>query len=510
MNTLKRTLALVATLAMATTAFVGCGSSDSSSSTSEAATDASTDAATEGDTEADTQADTEADTEGDTEAATDAPATPAGSTEVGDVQLATGGSTVTFAAWNADDVPALIASWKGETDFAAYKEKVTNGEVAGIDFVNFNCGGGDAAEKYNQLFNEGKDLDVYFVEADWALQYINDDERTAPLEKLGFTDANFADIYGYTDDIGKDANGVRKGVSWQAAAGGFAYRADLAEQYLGVKSPEEMQEKIGDWDKFVEAAKTISEATDGKTALADSLGGMWQAFAAGRKTPWVQNDVVSLDDSCEKFADVAKQLWDCGGVTQNNQWVDAAWTGSGATGACMGYFVSTWGYGGFFLDAAGGVGGDTYGKWAVCQGPVPYFWGGTWIVVNPKTDNAEEARDFIKAATVDADKMAAYAQAKPEYVNNKAVMDKLIADDVVFNADITGNFVDNQNIYAVLADNAKSIDFNGLITPYDATLKGDFINAVKEEILVGGGTYEDATEAFLDKASIDLPGLNWD
>ena len=102
-----------------------------------------------------------------------------------------------------------------------------------------------------QLFNDGGDLDVYFCEADWALKYINDDNRTLALSKLGLGDKDFANIYSYTDEIGKDSNGVRKGVSWQAAAGGFAYRADLAEEYLGVKSPEEMQAKIDDWDLFV-------------------------------------------------------------------------------------------------------------------------------------------------------------------------------------------------------------------------------------------------------------------
>ena len=44
MNTLKRTLALVATLAMSATAFVSCGSDDSSSSKKASTTAASTEA----------------------------------------------------------------------------------------------------------------------------------------------------------------------------------------------------------------------------------------------------------------------------------------------------------------------------------------------------------------------------------------------------------------------------------------------------------------------------------
>ena len=267
-----------------------------------------------------------------------------------------------------------------------------------------------------------------------------------------------------------------------------------------------MQAAIGDWDKFVEAAQTVSEKSSGKTALADTLGGMWQAYACGRTTPWVVDNALQIDDFCKEFADTAKALWDCGGVTKNGQWTDE-WTAAGTNDTCMGYFVSTWGFGSFALDAAGGEGGATYGKWAVCQGPQPFFWGGTWIVVNPKTDNGEEARDFIISATSNEDQMSTYAVNKPEYVNNSKVMDDLISSNTVFNEKITNN-LGGQNFYAELADNAKTIDFNGLITPYDATIKTDFINVVKEQYLEGGASWDDTVEAFKDKIAEDVTAID--
>lgn len=490
MNTLKRTLALVATLAMTATAFASCG-------------DKEDDKKDDNKTEATTAA---------SQDETDAPAeeTTAEPESDGtiDPSVKTGGKTFTVAAWNADDVPALIAQWKG-LDYETIADDLANEKVDGINAIIFGVGGGQASERYDQLFNDGGDLDVYFCEADWALKYINDDNRTLALSKLGLGDKDFANIYSYTDEIGKDSNGVRKGVSWQAAAGGFAYRADLAEEYLGVKTPAEMQEKINDWDLFVEAAKTISEKSNKSVALADTLGGMWQAYACGRTQPWVVDNKLVIDDSCKKFADTAKALWDCGGVTKNNQWTDE-WTAAGVSGNCMGYFVSTWGFGGFFLDAAGGVDGEQYGKWAVCQGPTPFYWGGTWIVVNPATDNGEEARDFIISATSDEAQMSAYAKAKPEYVNNSKVMDELIAGNTVFNEKISGNFADGQNYFAELADNAKKIDFKGLITPNDATIKTQFVTVVKEQILDGGKSYDDAMEDFKDKVAEAVTTLDWD
>ncbi|MBP7185892.1 MAG: carbohydrate ABC transporter substrate-binding protein [Ruminococcus sp.] len=495
MNTLKRTLALVATLAMTATAFASCGEEKTESSSSSSQAESSAEESSEAESSEEESSEAESSEE---------ESAPVEGTGELDASVGTGGDTFTVAAWNADDVPYLIAQWKG-LDAAAVAD---NSADSSINFINFGVGGGEASEKYDNLFKSGDDLDVYFCEADWALKYINDDEKTLALDKLGLGDSDFANIYSYTDEIGKDSNGVRKGVSWQAAAGGFYYRSDLAKDFLGVEDPEAMQAKIGDWDKFVAAAKEVSEASGGKTALADTLGGMWQAYACGRTTPWVVDNKLQIDDFCEDFANTAKELWDCGGITKNSQWSDE-WTAAGTNDTCMGYFVSTWGFGGFALDAAGGEGGATYGKWAVCEGPQPFYWGGTWIVVNPKTDNGEEARDFIVSATSDEAQMAAYATSKPEYVNNSKVMDDLISSDTVFNKTITDN-MGGQNFYAALAENAKGINFNGLITEYDATVKTDFINAVKENFLDGGATWEETVEAFKDLVSEDITSLDWD
>lgn len=489
MNKLKRTLALMATLAMATTAFVGCGSDETSSSSSSSSAPESSAESSEESSAAESSAaeSSDASSEESSEAA------PAGtaSEEVGAVTLATGGDNFVVSSWNADDAEAMISQWEA-----------TTGKKATFD--NLACAGGEASEKFNNKFQAGDDLDLYFVEADWALMFINDDEKTAPLESLGFTDANFADIYAYTDEIGKSSSGVRKGVSWQAAAGGFAYRTDLAEQYLGVKSPEEMQAKVGDWDSFKAAAKTVSEQSGGKTALADTLGGLWQVFAAGRTQPWVDsNDTLQIDDSCKEFADLAKELWDEGAVMQVDQW-SPDWLPAGQTDSVMGYFVSTWGFGDTILcGAAGGEGGATYGKWNVCVGPQEYFWGGTWMVVNPKTDNGEECQSFIKTFTVDDASIKEYALNKPEYCNNMTVM-----ADIVANPDYKDTYVLNnlggQNYFEVLDQSVKGVNLNGLITPYDATIKSKFLETVKESYVKGGKSWDETVEDFKDAVSVEL------
>ncbi len=445
MNKLKRTLALVATLAISATAFVGCGDDSSSTASSTAETSAD---------ETEVADETQAATEG--EEAADGAFTYKGT-------LPTGGDAMTVLCWTGDDLDVMLDTWS----------KAEGIDTAKINFKNFGVGGGEAAAQYDQYFLGGEDVDMLMVEADWALKYINDDTATAPLSELGFTDADFAGQYAYTMEVGKDSNGVIKGTSWQAAPGGWCYRTDLAESYLGVKTPEEMQAKVADWDKFQATAAEVATASGNKTALTTTLGGIWQAFAANRTTPWVSDNKLTVDDFCNTFIDLAKNMRDNKYVTEANQWTDE-WYAAGQTDDTMGYFVSTWGFGASILEtAAGGEGGATYGKWNVCQGPTPYFWGGTWACVSPKTDNADMVANFMNYFTINETSMKEYALAKPDYVNNMNAMQAIVDEGTNSNALLGG-----QDQFAVLHEAAKNINLNGLITPYDASIKTAFLDAV--------------------------------
>lgn len=406
-----------------------------------------------------------------------------------DSSVKTGGKTFTIASWSTSEVPYLIAQWKGR-DYKTIVNDLANNKVEGIRFISFDCVGGEASDKYNRLLAGGEDIDVYFCEDDWGRLFIDNDDRTLDLSKLGLTDADFKNVYSYTDEIGKDSDGVRKGASWQCWAGAYAYRADYAEEYLGVKTPEEMQSRIGDWDKFYNTAKEMSESTNNKVAMADSLGGMYTAFINGRTDPLVVDGKLNLSgNDTTEFIEIAKKLWDIGGVSKNSQWTQD-WIEAGYYGSTMGYFVPTWGLDSFLIKAAGGYNSRTYGQWAVCEGPQPYYWGGSWILVNPETDNGEEARDFILSAVCNNNQMKEYAVNKPEFVNNSAVMDELIANNTVFNEKVTGNFKNKQNVYEKFANNAKALDYSGVITPYDQQAE-KLLTKTLNDIIMNDRTLDD-------------------
>jgi hemin uptake protein HemP len=80
---------------------------------------------------------------------------------------------------------------------------------------------------------------------------------------------------------------------------------------------------------------------------------------------------------------------------------------------------------------------------------------------------------FMKYFTVNSDTMKAYALAKPDYVNNKTAMQSIVDEKSNSNALLGG-----QDQFAVLHEGAQKINLNGLITPYDASIKSAFLDAV--------------------------------
>ena len=407
-----------------------------------------------------------------------------------------------------------ILAWTGNSDIKNMvklfcQEKGYSEDQIVIKGVGDN--GEGARDQYAQYLSGDGDADLMCLEADWILQYINDDTLVAPLSDLGITEADYANAYDYTVQIGKDKNGVLKGASFQAAPGGFVYRTDLAEEYLGVKTPEEMQEKVKDWDTFMETAKTVYEASGNKTSLTATEGGLWQVYAANRTQPWVVDGKLVMD-TAEDFFDVAKTMADNHYLAGVPQW-DPAWYQAGQDGTTMGYFFSTWCMTnsdgsqlwqaeGVTKDDDGNLSGPTFGKYNICEGPTGYFWGGTWLAASTKCNTKDLATEFVKFFTTDADTMQKYAEFTGDFTNNKVAMQAII-DAGTNKNDLLGG----QDQFAVLADAANNIKMDGLITEYDSKIKSCLNTAVQDYIAGTYATKEEAVDAFKKSVVATFPDI---
>ena len=417
------------------------------------------------------------------------------------------GDTFTIVSWNPEDAPILIANWIGidVDDFLKSEKSYKSPTGADIRFVCFNTGGYDAPDHFDRMFNSGDDIDVYLCEPDWALKFLNDDSRSLPVSRLGITESDIADMYPYTLEQCRDINGVLKAVMWDASPGCFMYRTDLAEQYLGVKTPDEMQSIVCDWAHFADTAERVAKGSDKKTALADSVHGMWDAYKCGFSAPYVSDGEFVLSDEIKDFADMARKLWDCGGLSHDGQWTDD-WYTAGAEGRSMGYFVPSWG----FEDDSFAMGvsdGDTLGKWAVCNGPQPYFWGGTMLAVNTTSDNMTDARDFIVSSAFNTDNLRKSASQMSYLPNNMKLVEELTAECFSFNNNVSSHF-GGQVYYANLDSNARAIDLSGKITEYDADISAAVINSIENKYLRDNADWEETLEFIKDDLSASCPGLD--
>ena len=480
MSKLTRTLALLATLAMATSAFVACGKP------AESTTPAATDATAAADTDAPAEDTTAAPADGGDETPAvdggdEAPAEDAGSAAV---NLPDTDDTLTIVCWTDADLQNM---------FDVYGEDNPDATV-----VYQNCGGNgtEASTQYATYLNSGDDVDLFVAEAGWILNYINDDSMSAPLSDLGITADDYKDAYQYTVEIGTDNNGVLKAASWQAAAGGFAYNTDIAKEYLGVEDEAAMQDKISDWSKFEATAAELKEKSEGKVTMCATIGGLWQAFSTAKNAPWVDGTTIKTDVARE-FTDMVKGYVDNGYVTPDVQQWTTDWTNVGLNGETLGYFYSTWCLGeGAQLEQNGG----NAGNWRIVLGPQTFFWGGSWLCVSPNCNTATEASNFIKFFTSNADSMEEYALYSGDFVNNKKAMDKIVADGSNSNPLLGG-----QDQFAILSDVAAGIKMSDSISKYDQNLKDTFLTTLKDNISEDTDTI---LSKFTAQATADNPDLS--
>ena len=349
-------------------------------------------------------------------------------------------------------------------------------------------------------------IDIFLIEADYALKYV-DSEYTLDVKKdVGLTDDDLKDQYQYTKDI-VTVDGVQKGTTWQATPGLFAYRRSIAKDVLGTDDPDAVQEALADWDKFNAVAEQA--AAKGYYMLS-GYDDAYRTFSNNVSAPWVADDgeTVVVDANLMKWVDQTKLYTDKGYNHKSSLW-DATWAADqGPTGKVFGFFYSTWGINFTLLGnsletsvANGGkeeVGNGAYGDYAVCQGPQAYYWGGTWICAAAGTDNVATIKDVMQKLTCDAAIAKKITEDTQDYTNNVAAMNELAQN-------YSSAFLGGQNHIALFAEAAPKIDMSN-ISAYDQGLNESFQGAFKN-YFDGNATIDEAKAQFESIISEKYPEL---
>jgi hypothetical protein len=322
-------------------------------------------------------------------------------------------------------------------------------------------------------------VDMFLVEADYILKYVNSDS-TLDLKEVGITEQDMSKQFDYTKVIAQDTKGAQKGISWQGCPGLYIYRRSIAKEVLGTDDPAEVQKAINDWDSF---DKTAAKMKDKGYFMVSGFDDSYRTFSNNVSGPWVNGDKVVIDPKIEKWIEQTKNYTDKGYNQKTVLWAAEWASGQGPEGKVFGYFMPAWGVD-FTIaknslakaEADGGkqeVGNGTFGDWAATTGPESYNWGGTWLCAAAGTDNADIVADIMKTICTDDATMKKIVEEKNDFVNNKTVMEALAKSDY------KSNFLGGQNPMQMYYDAAEKIDMSK-ISPYDQGLNESIQTAMHD------------------------------
>lgn len=404
-------------------------------------------------------------------------------------------SCVSFAA--AED-KIVLNVWSFTNEFQGMIEKyyAPNHPEIEFNFVIYPTDGGEYTSKVDTLMATdaagAEAPDIFTLEAAFVKKYVQSD-WTADLKDVGFTDEEFAPAIPVMLQIGQNSAGVQKGLSWQSTPGALMYRADLAEKYLGVTTPEEFQALVSDWDTFLETAELLKDKSEGACKMVIGAGDIWNAYQYNRTEGWVVDGKLVIDSELYDFEDLCKVLEEDDLTHKGSAWSESWFAGMRGELETLCFFLPTWGlhytlkpncttglpaeYTEEELASISEANNGTYGQWRMCAGPVGYSWGGTWVGANAAkvavADDAKKAaiKDVLKFFTLDEDFLYTYAKDTGDFVGNNNVVDKVVSEQ------IANPFLGGQDHYAIFAQTANLAN-GALMTEYDETINtawSDFV-----------------------------------
>ncbi len=376
------------------------------------------------------------------------------------------------------------------------------------------------------IFTGELDMIQNFMEAG----YIADLEALINADEEVSMDVVNNDFVDYIVQSGKDENGVLRGLSWQVTPGGIMFRTDIAVNIWGddmmadgvdTSNTTEISAWMGE-NKFnsLEELETASieakEAGNYRLFIDDQS---IRHFATGAEpSKWVidgklnpqkvEDHIQFMDTSKAFYGDTFDESltanareWSGDWFTAINQPIQPV--GVDETYEVISYSLPTWGL--FHVlepnmqvkDENGGIIDEgTFGNWGIASGPNPYFWGGTYLVINEdKSDEKKEmAFDFMKTMLFDEERMTERAVALGDVYSRKSIMDN-VQEGFEGRESLNG-----QNHYDFFMTEADKIDLS-YITKYNRALD-TMIDTYTRQYAKNEITLEEALNGFYDEVAI--------
>ena len=313
-----------------------------------------------------------------------------GETATGDTPAAEEGKVINIYVWNQEFQEKFNDCYPGVTGTSS-DLSVTNledgTEVHWI--INPNQDGVYQDKLDEALGKQGsasadEKIDMFLVEADYALKYVDPDVGVAmPISKLGITEADIANQYDYTLEAVTGPDGEIRALSYQASPGMLVYRRSIAQAVLGTDDPDTVAKAVADWDTFYETAEQVKAAG---YVMYSSTADTYRVYSNNTSAPWVDGTAVVVDQNMMNWVARSKEDTD-NGINNDvgGQWTDEWNKDMGPDSKVFCFFLPAWGLSTCIQPNVK----DTAAAqdWAVCTAPQAFYWGGTWLVAAEGTEN---------------------------------------------------------------------------------------------------------------------------
>lgn len=409
------------------------------------------------------------------------------------------GKVLNIYAWNEEFKSRITDHYPGYEEVDA-----THGKIGDVDVVWTITPNNDNAYQNNldqQLLKQADasaddKIDIFLVEADYALKY-SDTDYTMAVSDLGITDDELANQYDYTKKILEDSNGVLKGVSWQSTPGVLIYNREIAKDMWGSDDPAEVQKHVSDWDTFY---ATGSELAAKGYKLTATVNDSYRVYSNNVSSKWVEDGKLNIDPQFKAWADAEKASYEAGQTTTGDLWSDEWSAGFYPDGKVFAYFGPAW-----LINFSMGQDDEKSiahaGGWGATEGPQAFYWGGTWICAATGTDNPTLVADIMRKMTTDETILKDIVSKDSDCVNNKNVLTSLASDDA-FGFSVLGG----QNPFGLFTENVEKIDLSNL-SAYDQGCNESFQKIMKDYLTGQYGTYDEAIEAFKQDVATKYPAI---
>lgn len=370
---------------------------------------------------------------------------------------------------------------------------------------------GDYPTKLQAALGGGsKDVDVIVGEPQ-MLQDFFDAGFFEDLDQAPYNAQDYAgQIVDYVWEVGQDADGVQRAISYQITPAGIYYRRDIAQTVFGTDDPVEIGKLFADYPTVLQTAQKLKEA--GYRCFASDAE---MNYFSGQSA-WVIDGELNVDQARYDYMDLCVELYQQDLTAYASQWStpwyqamsgpvpvltaeDNAWsedfeaeTADRDTTEVFAFGLPAWGV----LTLRDNV-GDTSGKWGVCSGPSYGFGGGTYLGISAFSEKKDLAWDFIKWCTLNEDTADWWIEnSQGDTVSLVSALEKHKDDE---NATYGG-----QKLYQFWLEQAEGIDYSK-VTRYDKQI-GDAWGTAISKIKTGELTKDEAIAEFYDTVEATFPG----